>query len=51
MSNFMKNIYNGGFAIEFSVLMSKEISALVRSYAHETRKEKSKLAEKYLGTW
>ena len=47
-SNFMNEIYNGGFASGFSVSMLKEIIALVRDYVSETSKEKAKLAEKYM---
>ena len=36
--NFMNEIYDGGFAPEFSVLMLKESMALVRDYVSETRK-------------
>ena len=37
-SKFMKKVYIGGFAPEFSVSMSKETIALVRDYVSETRK-------------
>ena len=37
-SNFMNEVYNGGFAPEFSVSMLKETIALVRDYVSETRK-------------
>ena len=36
--NFMNEIYDGGLAPEFSVLMLKESMALVRDYVSETRK-------------
>ena len=36
--NFMNEIYDGGFAPEFSVLMLKESMALFRDYVSETRK-------------
>ena len=36
-SKFMKKVYNGGFAPEFSVSMSKETIVLVRDYVSETR--------------
>ena len=38
MLNFMNEIYDGGFAPEFSVLMLKESMAVVRDYVSETRK-------------
>ena len=44
----MNEVYNGGFAPEFSVSMKKETIALVRDYVSETKKEKAKLAEKYM---
>ena len=34
----MNEIYNGGFAPDFSVSMLKETIALVRDYVSETRK-------------
>ena len=37
-SNFMNEVYNGGFLPEFSVLMLKEIIALVWDYVYETWK-------------
>ena len=37
-SNFMNEVYNGGFAPEFSVSMLKETIALVKDYVTETRK-------------
>ena len=37
-SNFMNEVYNGGFPPVFDVSMSKEIIALVSDYATETRK-------------
>ena len=37
-SNFMNEVYNGGFPPAFDVSMSKEIIALVSDYATETRK-------------
>ena len=37
-SNFMNEFYNGGFLPEFSISLFKEIIALVRDYASETRK-------------
>ena len=37
-SNFMNEFYNGGFSPEFSISLFKEIIALVRDYASETRK-------------
>ena len=37
-SNFMNEVYSGGFASEFSVSMLKETIALVRDYVSETRK-------------
>ena len=37
-SNFMNEVYNGGFAPEFSVSMLKETIALVRDNVYETRK-------------
>ena len=47
-SNFMNEVFNGGFAPEFNVSMSKKTIAVVRDYVSETRKEKAKLAEKYM---
>ena len=35
--NFMKEVYKSRFALEFSVSVLKEISALFRRYLHETR--------------
>ena len=46
LSNFMKEFYNGGFALQSSVSMSKETITLVLDYLSETRKEKANLAEK-----
>ena len=37
-SNFMNEVYNGGFPPVFYVSMSKETIALVSDYASETRK-------------
>ena len=37
-SDFMKEVYNGGFASKFSVAMLKKTIALVRYYVSETRK-------------
>ena len=37
-SNLMSEVYNGGFAPEFSVSMLKETIALIRDYVYETRK-------------
>ena len=47
-SNFMNEVYNGGFAPAFSVSVLKEFISLVRSYLYKTRKWKAKLAEKYM---
>ena len=47
-SNFMNELYNGGCVPQFSVSKLKETIALVRDYVYETRKEKTKLAEKYM---
>ena len=47
-SNFMSEFYNGRFTPEFSVSMLTETIALVRDYVSETRKQKAKLAEKYI---
>ena len=44
----MNEFYNGGFAPEFNVSMLKETIALVQDYLSETRKEKAKLAGKYI---
>ena len=44
----MNEVFNGGFAPEFNVSMSKKTIAVVRDYVSETRKEKAKLAEKYM---
>ena len=35
---FMNEVYNDGFAPEFSVSMLKETFALVRDYVYETSK-------------
>ena len=35
-SNFTNEVYNGGFAPEFSVSVLKEIIALVQDYVFET---------------
>ena len=35
-SNFLNEVYNGGFAPEFSALMLKETIALVRDYIYGT---------------
>ena len=51
MSNFMNEVYNGGFLPDLSASMLKEIIALVWQYVHETKKYKAKLAEKYMGKW
>ena len=48
-SNFVNEVYNGGFAPEFRVSMIKETIALVGDYVFETREWKAKLAEKYIG--
>ena len=37
-SNFMNEVYNGGFAPEFNVSMLKETIVLVGDYVSETRK-------------
>ena len=37
-SNFMKEVYNGGFGPDFSASMLKETIALVRDYVHDTMK-------------
>ena len=47
-TNFMNEVYNGGFAPDFSVSMLKETITLVWDYVHETREWKAKLAEKYM---
>ena len=47
-SNFMNEIYNGGFASKLSVSMLKQSISLVWDYVYETRKQKAKLAEKYI---
>ena len=44
----MNELYNGGCVPQFSVSKLKETIALVRDYVYETRKEKTKLAEKYM---
>ena len=46
----MNEVYNGGFAPEFSVSMLQKIIALVWDYVYETRKLK-KTAEKYKLNW
>ena len=40
-SNFMSEVYNGGFGRKFSVLRIKETIALLRVYVYETRKWKA----------
>ena len=45
-SNFMNEVYNGGFVPHYSVSMLKEIIALVRDYVSEIRKLKSKTSGK-----
>ena len=35
MTNVMNEVYNGGFAPEFSLSMLKETIAIVRDYANE----------------
>ena len=47
-SNFMNDVYNGGFLPEFNVSMLKETIALVWDYVSETRTWKGKLAEEYI---
>ena len=47
-SNFVNEVYNGGFAPEFSVSKLKETIALVWDYISETRKYKGKLVERYM---
>ena len=47
-SNFMNEIYNGGFAPEFSISMLKEIITLVRENVYENSKQKAKLEKKYM---
>ena len=42
----MNKVYKGGFAVEFSVSMLKETITLIRSYIHETRKQKNKIIGK-----
>ena len=42
-SDFMNEVYNGGFAPAFSVSIT-----LVWDYVSETRGKKGKLAEKYM---
>ena len=37
-TDFMNEVYNGGSAPEFSVLMFKETIALARGYVYETMK-------------
>ena len=37
-SNFMNEVYNGGFAPEFSVSMLKETIALIWDYVSEKKK-------------
>ena len=47
-SNFMNDIYNGGFLPEFNVSMLKGTIVLVWDYVSETRTWKGKLAEEYM---
>ena len=44
-SNFMNGAYNGRFAPDLSVSMSKETMVIVRDHVSETRKWKVKLAK------
>ena len=50
-SNIMTEVYIGGIVPEYSVSMLKETIALVWHYVYETRKEKAKLAERYVWNW
>ena len=50
-SNIMTEVYIGGIVPEYSVSMLKETIALVWHYVYETRKEKAKLAERYIWNW
>ena len=50
-SNFINEVYNGGFSPDCSVSMLKEIITLVWEYVHETWKIKAKLEEKYMWNW
>ena len=45
-SNFMNEVYNGGFLPEFIVSRLREIIALVWDYVYETRKYKAKTSSK-----
>ena len=47
-SSFTNEIYNGGFAPEFSISMLKEIITLVRENVYENSKQKAKLEKKYM---
>ena len=47
-SNFMNKVYNGRFATESSISILKKTISLVWDYVYETRKQKAKLAEKYI---
>ena len=37
MSNFMNKEFNGDFSSEFSVLMLKEVIAIILEYVYETK--------------
>ena len=51
-SNFMNQVYNGGYAPEFSVSVLKEtIMVLFWDYVSEIRKWKAKLVGKYMQKW
>ena len=50
-SNIITEVYIGGIVSGYSVSMLKETIALVWHYVYETRKEKAKLAERYMWNW
>ena len=50
-SYFINDVYNDGFAPEFSVSMLKEITMVVWDYAQEAGKWRTKVAEKYKWNW
>ena len=45
-SNFMNKVYNREYSPRFSISMLKKIISLVWDYLYETRKSKTKAAEK-----
>ena len=50
-SNIITEVYIDGIVSGYSVSMLKETIALVWHYVYETRKEKAKLADRYMWNW